>query len=115
MNQELINNIKNWINVDNEIKKLQKNIKSLREEKKKFTINLVDIMKKNDIDAFDINDGKLLYTKTQIKTPISKKHLLTSVSEYVKNDEQTVENLCNFILNTRKTKVTENIKRKIKK
>ena len=38
MNQELINNIKNWINVDNEIKKLQKNIKSLREEKKKFTI-----------------------------------------------------------------------------
>ena len=36
MNQELINNIKNWINVDNEIKKLQKNIKSLREEKKKF-------------------------------------------------------------------------------
>ena len=80
MNQELINNIKNWINVDNEIKKLQKNIKSLREEKKKFTINLVDIMKKNDIDAFDINDGKLLYTKTQIKTPISKKHLLISFS-----------------------------------
>ena len=115
MNQELINNIKNWINVDNEIKKLQKNIKSLREEKKKFTINLVDIMKKNDIDAFDINDGKLLYTKTQTKTPISKKHLLSSISEYFKNDEQTVENLCNFILNTRKTKVTENIKRKIKK
>ena len=89
MNQELINNIKNWINIDNEIKKLQKNIKSLREQKKKFTVNLVDMMKKNDIDAFDINDGKLLYTKTQIKTPISKKHLLTSVSEYFKHDEQT--------------------------
>ena len=59
---------------------------AIREEKKKFTVNLVDIMKKNDIDAFDINDGKLLYTKTQIKTPISKKHLLSSVSEYFKND-----------------------------
>ena len=60
MNQELINNIKNWINVDNEIKKLQKNIKSLREEKKKFTINLVDIMKKKDeTSQLKINRQKL--------------------------------------------------------
>ncbi len=115
MNQELINNIKIWINNDNQIKELQKKIKLLREDKKKCTIKLVNIMKENDIDAFDINDGKLLYTKTEIKTPISKKHLLTSVSEYFKGDKQTIENLCNFILDTRKTKTTENIKRKIKK
>ena len=115
MNQELINNIKIWINNDNQIKELQKKIKLLREDKKKCTIKLVNIMKENDIDAFDINDGKILYTKTEIKTPISKKHLLTSVSEYFKGDKQTIENLCNFILDTRKTKTTENIKRKIKK
>jgi len=115
MNQELINNIKIWINNDNQIKELQKKIKLLREDKKKCTIKLVNMMKENDIDAFDINDGKLLYTKTEIKTPISKKHLLTSVSEYFKGDKQTIENLCNFILDTRKTKTTENIKRKIKK
>ena len=115
MNQELINNIKNWINTDNKIKELQKNIKTLRIEKKKFTESLVEIMKKNEIDAFDISDGKLLYTKTEIKTPISKKHLLNSVSQFFKGDEQTVENLCTFILNSRKTKTSENIKRKIKK
>ena len=112
MNQELINNIKNWINVDNEIKKLQKNIKSLREEKKKFTINLVDIMKKNDIDAFDINDGKLLYTRNKIKTPLSKKHLISSISKFFDDDTTTIDNLCNFILNTREEKIKENIKRK---
>ena len=33
MNQELIDNIKNWIKTDNQIKQLQKNIKSLRKEK----------------------------------------------------------------------------------
>ena len=43
MNQELINNIKNWINVDNEIKKLQKNIKSLREEKKYLLLILLTL------------------------------------------------------------------------
>ena len=115
MNQELINNIKIWINHDNQIKELQKKIKILREDKKKSTIKLVEIMKQNEIDAFDINDGKLLYNKTEIKTPISKKHLINSVSEFFKDDKQTIEELCNFILNTRKTKTTENIKRKIKK
>ena len=74
MNAELVNNIKNWLGIDDEIKKLQKEIKNLRMKKKLFTQNLVTIMKDNDIDAFDINDGKLLYTKTNIKTPISKKH-----------------------------------------
>ena len=51
MNQELINNIKIWINNDNQIKELQKKIKLLREDKKKCTIKLVNMMKENDIDA----------------------------------------------------------------
>jgi len=115
MNTELINNIKNWLGIDDEIKKLQKKIKNLRIQKKLFTENLVTIMKNNDIDAFDINDGKLLYTKTKIRTPISKKHLIESLSKYFEGDENRVQELCDFILNTRKIKTTENIKRKIKK
>ena len=115
MNNELVNNIKNWLGIDDEIKKLQKEIKNLRMKKKLFTQNLVTIMKDNDIDAFDINDGKLLYTKTNIKTPISKKHLIESVSKYFKGDEKRIQELCDFILNTREIKTKENIKRKIKK
>jgi hypothetical protein len=115
MNAELVNNIKNWLGIDDEIKKLQKEIKNLRMKKKLFTQNLVTIMKDNDIDAFDINDGKLLYTKTNIKTPISKKHLIESVSKYFQGDEKRIQELCDFILNTREIKTKENIKRKIKK
>ena len=115
MSDELVGNIKNWLGVDDEIKKLQKLIKNLRMQKKTYTDNLVVIMKNNDIDAFDINDGKLLYTKTKIRSPISKKHLIESVSKYFKNDEKRIQELCNFILNTREIKTRENIKRKIKK
>ena len=115
MNAELVDNIKNWLGIDDEIKKLQKNIKNLRTQKKLFTQNLVTIMKNNDIDAFDINDGKLLYMKTRIRTPISKKHLIESISKYFKNDEERIQELCDFILNTREIKTKENIKRKIKK
>ena len=62
-NQELINNVKNWIMLDNEIKDLQRIIREKRKEKKKYTENLVITMRENNIDCFDIQNGKLIYTK----------------------------------------------------
>ena len=114
MNKNLIENIKNWIVLDNDIKNLQKQIKKKRKEKKIYTSELVSIMKSNEIDAFDISDGKLFYTKQKIKTPLSKKHLISSISKFFENDETTIKNLCTFILNTREEKVKENIRRKMK-
>ena len=112
MNQNLIDNIKNWITLDNDVKNLQQQIKIKRKEKKKYTNLLVDTMKTNSIDVFDINDGKLLYTRNKIKTPLSKKHLISSISKFFDDDTTTIDNLCNFILNTREEKIKENIKRK---
>ena len=114
VNQILINNIKNWLELDNEIKKLQKIIKEKRKEKKEYTNNLVEIMKNNEIDAFDINDGKLLFTSQKIKTPLSKKHLIFSIGKFFPNDENISAQLSEYILNSREIKTKENIKRKNK-
>jgi len=114
-NQILVTNIKSWLTLDNEIKNLQRLIKEKRKEKKMYTQALVNIMKQNEIDAFDINDGKLLYTSSKTKVPLSKKHLIESVSKFFDNDENTTKKLCEFILNTRELKTKENIKRKFKK
>ena len=43
---ELIENVKTWLTIDNDIKKLQKSIKNKRKEKKELTENLVNIMNK---------------------------------------------------------------------
>ena len=40
-----------------------------------YTANLVDIMKTNNVDCFDVKNGKLIYTKKKVKAPLSKKHL----------------------------------------
>lgn len=114
-NQELLDNVKDWINIDNEIRQLQKAVKERRKQKKELTNNLVNTMKQNDIDVFNIPDGELIYTKTKSKTPLSKKHLLGSLSEYFKNDKNMVDQLGKFILDGRQTKEKENIRRKIKK
>tara|TARA_Y100000816_G_C26065852_1_gene560138 strand:- start:245 stop:628 length:384 start_codon:yes stop_codon:yes gene_type:complete len=112
---ELIDNIKSWINIDNEVKILQKEIKKRREMKKKYTENLVEIMKNNEIDCFDINDGKLIYSKNKIKAPLSKKHLLTSLTKYYQNDKDAAMKISQFILDTREIKYKETIRRKINK
>lgn len=109
---ELVNNVKNWINIDNDIKELQKIIKEKRKEKKVYTEKLVDIMKSNEIDCFDMKSGKLVYSRRTVKAPLSKKHLFSSLSQYFKNNKDIIDELGQFILDSRAEKIRENIKRK---
>ena len=114
MNKEvLIENIKEWIQIDNELKELQKAARERRERKKELTASLVDVMRDNEIDCFDVNDGKLIYTQTKVKETMSKKYLLNTLSNFFKDDPEKALNLSEFILNNRQEKVRENIKRKV--
>ena len=68
---QLVSHIKEWLSIDEEIKLLKKEIKTRQERKKNLTSDLVEVMKSNEIDAFDINNGKLIYTKRKTKQAIS--------------------------------------------
>jgi hypothetical protein len=111
--ERLIDNVKQWIDLDEELKLLRKKARQLRENKKELTSSLVSIMKDNDIDCFDINDGQLIRTTRQVKTPLSKKHLLISLAQYFQNDPKVVKELGGFIMNSRTSKTKEDIRRKI--
>ena len=113
--EDLIKNIKGWIHLDEEIKDLQRQIKEKRNEKKQNTESLVKIMRENEIDCFDITDGKLLYTKNKVKSSLSKKHLLASLAMYFKDDKEKAKAATGFILESRQTKIKENIRLKMKK
>ena len=114
-NQELLENVKTWLDIDNQIRTLQKEIRDRRKLKKELTQNLVGIMKTQDIDALNVPDGQLVYNKTKIKSALSKKHLITSLAQYFKNDRRLADELTKFIMDSRQEKEKENIKRKIKK
>ncbi len=113
--KELLENVKTWLDIDNQIRTLQKEIRDRRKLKKELTESLVGIMKNQDIDALNVPDGQLIYNKTKTKAPLSKKHLLVSLTQYFKNDSRMVEELSKFIMESRQEKEKENIKRKIKK
>lgn len=113
--EQLINFIKQWIETEDEIKVLQKQLKEKRCEKKILTESLVDVMKTNEIDCFDINNGKLIYTKNKVKSSLSKKMLISSLHDYFGENANEVERLSSHILNSRKEIVKENIKHKANK
>lgn len=110
--EELISNVKDWIAVDNEIREGQKKLKILRKIKKDKTELLVDVMKNNEIDCFDMKEGKLVYKQNKSKAPLSKKHLLQSLSKYFPESNEEVGKIANFIMDTREERIKENIERK---
>ena len=111
-NNNIANIIKEWIIVNNQLKQKQKEITLLRKEQKNKTGILLSLMKENEIDEFDINTGKLIYSKTRSKAPLSKKHLIDSLAKFYKNDTELVGELTKYIMESREEKVKEFIKHK---
>jgi hypothetical protein len=111
--EQLVKTIRDWVKLDNDIRKLQKEQLKRKNDKKVLSQSLMDIMKKNEIDCFDINDGQICYTKKNVKKPITKKVLLELLAKYYDGDILKANDINNFILNNREEEVKEIIVRKI--
>ena len=113
--EELITNIKEWIKIDADIIKLKSEIKERTNKKKLLTESLVNVMKGNSIDCFDINGGALIYKQKKTKRTISGKFLLSQLEEYYKNEPELAKEITKKVLDNRIEVVKDEIKRKIEK
>lgn len=110
---ELVDTIKEWITHDNQIKLMQQEIKEHRTVKRALSDRLLNIMKENQIDCFDINNGKIIYCKNKVKTPLNKKILLETLEKYFQNrPDINATEVSEFVLDNREIKIKENIRRK---
>ena len=112
---DLIDVIREWVKIDNEIKYLKNEENKRKNQQKIISKNLIKIMSEYNIDEFDLKDGKIVYTKRNVKKPITKKILLDLLTTYYKNDVDKANEVNNFILDNREEKVVETIKREINK
>lgn len=108
---ELVQLIRDWIASDTEIRAMSKELRARKDKLKKISDNLMKTMKENEIDEFDIKGGKLMYTKTKVKKPITKKNLATILSKYYNGDISQALEMNNFIMNNREEVVKETLKR----
>ena len=112
---QLINAVKEWVKLDNEIRSIQKIQKDKKKEKEEISKSLMDIMKDNEIDCFDLKDGQICYDKKTVKKPITKKSLFDVLTKYYEGDIHEANNVKDFIINNREETVKESIVRKINK
>lgn len=112
MNDSIVNVIKDWVKLDNEIKKLRSEENVRKKSQKELSNTLMAMMKENDIDEFDLKDGKIKYNKRNVKKPLTKKALLDILLKYY-NDKEKATEVNDFILDNRETVLVESIKRDI--
>jgi hypothetical protein len=113
--EELISSIKEWIKIDNEILKHTKEIKDMKKKQKLLTNSLVNVMKNNQLECFDINGGKILYKKSKCKKPINTKTLLNTLKTYYNETPNKAEEITDYILKNREEVIKETIRRKLDK
>lgn len=111
--EQLTQNIKGWLQIDKEIQLLQKEIKDRKKKKAAYTEHLVNIMKSKEIDCFDISEGQIIYTQSNVKKAINKTHLFQCLNKYFeKNPNIPTDDIVKFILENREINVKEGIRHK---
>jgi len=109
----LVSIIREWVKNDNEIRKLKEQQNMRKTANKTLTAKLIEIMRSNNLDCFDINDGCILYKKSNIKKPLSKKTLLQLLNDFYKDDTSKAGEVSSFLMENREEIVKERIVRKI--
>ena len=110
---QLKTTVREWVKLDNEIRTLNKEITIRRNEKKEISKRLIDVMRDNKLDVFELKDGQLMYVKKNKKKPITQKQLLTLISSYYKDDSSKAEEMHNYLMENREEVEHETIQRKI--
>jgi hypothetical protein len=117
--EELVKSIREWISFDSDIAKLQSQLKEKRDQKRRNSEQLVNTMKKNSIDCFDINGGAILYKRNVVKKPLTGKTMLPLLEAYLTEKNAScdikADDLTKFLLDNRVEKVTETVRRRVDK
>lgn len=112
--EDLEKHVRQWIQLDNEIRKLQALSRERRDMKKQITQDLVNVMKENDID-FNVSDGKLVYKESKRKSPLNEKHISACLMELFGNNPHKAQEIMEFIASKRETKTVDTVQRRIHK
>ena len=114
---EIQEKIKKWVVLDNQQKKLNNQIKLLRDEKTELNNSIIDYFdsKNANYPTINISDGKLSFVETKQLNSITYKFLEECFVEYFRNSEISQsydsEELLEFIKMKRGYNFNKSIKR----
>jgi len=109
--ERLIENVRNWVVLEQQLHNIHEKAKELRGLKSKITVNICDYVKSNNITTnIGISNGELrIYEKKEYK-PLTFTYVEKCLNEIIKDTSQT-EYIMKYLKDNRELNITQDIKR----
>lgn len=106
------NQIKQWVQLDNQIKEFNDHLRDLREKRNILEKNITTYAESNNLSnsSIKIGEDKLKFATTRVPEPLTFKYLEKTLGEIIKNESQ-VQVIMNHVKQKRDIKVIPEIKR----
>lgn len=92
--EEFKHHVKLWMELDNQIKKMNAIVKEKRTVQKTLTEKILAFMIRYNIEDLNTKDGKLRYKVTRVKPSVKAKDIKQNIESYFGTDND----LCNKVL-----------------
>ena len=104
--------IQNWVELDNELKRINERAKDIRTRKNDIEDKLMIYVEDNNMNnsVVNISDGKIKFCETKQTSPLTLGFLEKCLSEVIANQSQ-VKQIVDYIKRKRETKMVPEIKR----
>jgi predicted transcriptional regulator len=104
--------IQNWVELDNDLKKLNEKVKEIRTRKNDLEDKIMTYVEDNDMNnrVVNIADGKIKFCEVKQTSPLTLGFLEKCLSEVIANQSQ-VKQIVDYIKSKRETKIVPEIKR----
>lgn len=91
--EEFKSNVKQWLELDNQLKRLAAASKERRKKKDEINRSILEFMSKFNIEDLNTKDGIIRYRKTFVKEPLSQKTIKNKLEELFKDDKENFEKI----------------------
>ena len=104
--EEFKDNVKQWLELDNQLKRLAAASKERRKKKTDINLKILEFMGKFNIEDLNTKDGIIRYRKTYVKEPLSQKTIKTKLEELFKDDVENFEKIAKIFTDREKIEKT---------
>jgi len=115
LREKLKKEVRQYIELDDKIKALNKAAKEYRKTKEELSKSILETMKQFEINDMNIKSGKLTYNDTTKKKPLNKKNLLSGLTLYFREDVDKAKDCTDFVLDNREDVSKVTLKRTVNK
>tara|TARA_Y100000768_G_scaffold378276_1_gene352504 strand:- start:1162 stop:1509 length:348 start_codon:yes stop_codon:yes gene_type:complete len=112
---EFQNNIKEWVVIDNNIRSVTDELKSLKSKRSQYCEDILKFVEEQNLNSttIQINDGSLKFAKVKQTSNLTLSYVRECLEKCI-SDQEAINTIMEVIKNSRESKFLSEIKRNYK-